>query len=432
MDSIIKTENLSVIYNLGKSNESPAILDINLEIYSGEYIIFYGPSGCGKSTLLYCMTGLETPTRGEVLIEDKNLSAFTSQSMVDLRRKKIGMVFQAYNLIPTLNVLDNVLLPNIFGGLMPDISREGAKSLLSRFGIVNLGYRYPGELSGGQQQRVAIARSLIYNPPILFADEPVGNLDSESAKIVMDSLSELNEKDGKTIVLVTHDSRYLYYAHRVFHIKDGRIVREVASPDRKPIAPIKEKAASSEIESLARTYPHLSEVQIKAKALARYLLSFLDESTVKRIERFVEKRISGEIDANKFRELLDKPFEEGGIGFYRQTAQNFTQKVETILTEAEFLQKEIPKPREPLTSLDIKVQNIRKYLLDEYQGNLKREEELLRMERFIRLRLERKIDKKKFQKYLDLPFREGGVGLNRATARNFAKKIEIIITTQAR
>ena len=432
MDPIIKTENLSVTYNLGKSSEFAALRQVDVKIYPGEYVIFFGPSGCGKSTLLYCMTGLEILTQGEVFVEGNPLSDVNSREMVNLRRKKIGMVFQAYNLVSTLTVLDNVLLPNIFGGLAPKTSVKRAKFLLERFGIANLSHRYPGELSGGQQQRVAIARSFIYDPPILFADEPVGNLDSESAETVINLLSEFNKKDKKTIILVTHDSRYLYYAHRVFYIKDGKIVREVINPDRKSIAPPKEKSVSSEIESLGKTYPNLSKVQIKAKALSRYLLNFLDEKKVERIEKFIKKRILGEIGDSKLMELLDRPFEEGGAGFYRQTAESFTRKVEEILIEAEFLQKEIPQPKKPLTQLDARAKSVRRYLLDKYQGNLKKEEEVLRMERFIRLRLERKIGQRKFQKYLDLPFKKGGVGLNRATAKNFAKKLEIIITAKSK
>jgi len=240
MEPIIEVKNLSVIYNLGKSNEVVALEDVSLKIYPREYIIFYGPSGCGKSTLLYCLAGLETPTRGEVLVQGKALSEFSQEEMVQHRRLMIGMIFQAYNLIPTLKVLDNVLLPNIFGGLIPGVSIEKAKSLLEKLGIEKLTNRYPAELSGGQQQRVAIARALIYDPPILFADEPVGNLDSVSAKIVMDTLREINEKFSKAIILVTHDPFYLDYAHRVFHMKDGRIVREVVNPKRKQIGPFEE------------------------------------------------------------------------------------------------------------------------------------------------------------------------------------------------
>ena len=427
MDPIIKTENLSVIYDLGKSNESAALQDINIQIYPGEYIIFFGPSGCGKSTLLYCLTGLEVPTKGEIFIEGKATSAFDPKATVNLRRKKIGMIFQAYNLIPTLSVLDNVVLPTVLGGESLSESKKKAKVLLERFGIANFAHRYPGELSGGQQQRVAIARSLIYWPPILFADEPVGNLDSESAKNVMKSLLELNEKDKRTIILVTHDASYLNYAHRVFHMKDGRILRVVTNQDRESIAPKAEKVISPEIEAICRAYPNLSEAQVKAKALAQYLLTSLDEPEIERLEKFIAQRITGEIEEPKFIEMLDKPLGEGGAGLYRQTAQNFVQKIEKILSEADFIQQKIIAPKRPFSELDVKAEALRRYLLDGSDVSIRKEEELQRLDHFIKLRLEKRINKAKFQKFLDMPFAKGGVGLNIKTARDFAKKLELAL-----
>lgn len=427
MAPIIETKNLSVIYNLGKSNEFVAIEDINLKIYPGEYVIFYGPSGCGKSTLLYCLAGLETPTRGQVFIGGRSLSILSPREMVNLRRLKVGMIFQAYNLIPTLKVLDNVLLPNIFGGLIPGVSIKKAKSLLERFGIANLANRYPGELSGGQQQRVAIARALVYWPPILLADEPVGNLDSVSAKTVMDTLTELNEKDNKTIILVTHEPFYLDYAHRVFHMKDGRVVREVINSQKKPIAPVEERMIPVEEVKLAKKALSRAKPLLKPKVLAQYLLTSFDAPIIKRLEIAIEQRLLGKINEVQFKEMLDKPFEEGGIGLYHQTAESFAQKIERVLSETEFLEKEIIGVKRPLTEIDIKVQRLRKYLLDGSEITLKREEELNRLDHFIKLRLENRIDKKKFQKFLDLPFAKGGVGLNRRTARNFARKLEIAL-----
>ena len=343
MEPVIKVKNLSMIYNLGKSNEVVALADINLEIYPGEYIIFFGPSGCGKSTLLYCLAGLENPTRGEILVQGKNLSELTPRETVEHRRLVIGMIFQAYNLIPSLKVLDNVLLPNIFGGLISKVSVEKAKSLLKMLGIEKLVDRYPTELSGGQQQRVGIARALIYNPPILFADEPVGNLDSASAKIVMDTLSKLNEKYRKTLILVTHEPFYLDYAHRVFHIKDGRIIREVTNPKRKQIAPFEAIKVIKEVRQKPKPKPLL-----QPKALAQYLLTSFDRPVIRRLERAIKKRITGKITEDQFRKFLDRPFEEGGVGLYRQTAESFSQKIEKVLAESEFLKEETPV-EEPLT-----------------------------------------------------------------------------------
>ena len=337
------------------------------------------------------------------------------------------MIFQAYNLIPTLSVLDNVVLPTVLGGESLSESKKKAKTLLERFGIANFAHRYPGELSGGQQQRVAIARSLIYWPPILFADEPVGNLDSESAKNVMKSLLELNEKDKRTIILVTHDASYLNYAHRVVHMKDGRILRVVTNQDRESIAPKAEKVISPVIEAICRAYPNLSEAQVKAKALAQYLLTSLDEPEIERLEKFIAQRISGEIEESKFIEMLDKPLGEGGAGLYRQTAQNFVQKIEKILSEADFIQQKIIAPKRPFSELDVKAEALRRYLLDGSDVSIGKEEELQRLDHFIKLRLEKRINKAKFQKFLDISFTKGGVGLNVKTARDFAKKLELAL-----
>jgi len=419
MEPIIQVKNLSVIYNLGKNNETVALKDINLKIYPGEYIIFFGPSGCGKSTLLYCLAGLQTPTQGEIMVQDKNLLELSLKEMVIYRRLFVGMIFQAYNLIPTLNVLNNVILPLVFGGSVSRLDIEKAKSLLQKFGIENLANRYPNELSGGQQQRVAIARALIYNPSILLADEPVGNLDSASAKIVMDTLSEINESLGKTIILVTHDPFYLDYAHRVFHIKDGEIIRVVTNPKRKQIGPFEQ------IQTVEKTSSRL-EVPLQPRALAQYLLTSLDEPIIKRLEMAIEKRMSGEITESEFKEILDRPFENGGVGLYRQTAENFAQKVERILAESEPLREKVfaEKPKE---EIDKTVESLRKFLLEGWNGSLKLEEQVRRLDEAIRLRLEGKIDKKEFQKRLDLSFKEGGVGLNRRTARNFMRKLEIAL-----
>lgn len=431
MKPLIKTENLSVIYNLGKSSEVPALLDVNLEIFPGEYVILFGPSGCGKSTLLNCLAGLETPTRGRIFIKEKEITQFSPSQLVAHRRLNVGIIFQAYNLIHTLNVLDNVCLPHILGRDIPGITQAKAKNLLKRFGILNLQHRYPSELSGGQQQRVAIARALMYHPPVLLADEPVGNLDSESAKVVMELLGELNEKEKETIILVTHDAHYLQSAHRVFHMRDGRIIRVVINPWKKQISPVKEEMTiPADIQSLIRLHPYLTESQLKAKILSQYLVSSFTVPETERLEQILEKRISGEISDKKLRELLDLPFERGGLGLYRQTATQFVREIENILSQKELLKRKFIGPLPPQkTALDIKVEEIRKFLLDQYSGTLKKEVELERLDKFIKQRIQGKISRSQFQRSLDLPLKEGGVGLYKGTARDFARKLELIIST---
>jgi putative ABC transport system ATP-binding protein len=426
MEPVIKTENLSVIYNLGKSSESIAFQDVDIEVYPGEYIIFFGPSGCGKSSLLYTVAGIEFPTKGRAVVEGKNIAEMSQIEVSLLRRLKIGMVFQAFNLIPTLNVIDNVTLPQIFGNISQKKRMEKAKILLERFGIGHLADRLPGALSGGQQQRVALCRALIYSPPIILADEPVGNLDSESANKVMETLTELNEKENKTIILVTHDPSYLHYAHRVFHMRDGRILRVTVNPYMRSIAPVKEQVLSTELENLARVYPTLSEARLRAKALANYLLNPLDDNLVDTMEKAIEKRILGEIGEIEFKELLDKPFEEGGVGLYKQRAWAFSQKIEKVLAENDYLKKPFSSDKD---ETEIRAQSLRMYILDNYKGNLtfKKEEEILRLDSFIKLRLRGEISREKLKELLDISFQKGGLGLNKKTAGTISRELEVVL-----
>ena len=417
MKPLIKIENLSVIYNLGKANEFQALKNINLEIYPGEYVCFFGPSGCGKSTLLYCIAGLRKPNQGRVIVRERDLGEMTEKELVIYRRLQVGLVFQNFNLIPTLNVLDNVLLPNIFGGLMPKVSVEKAKALLSQFGILNLWKRYPSELSGGQQQRVAIARALIYNPPILLADEPTGNLDSLSAKTVMDTLYELNEKYKKTIILVTHDPYWLDYAHRIFHMKDGEIIRVSVNKKRAQIKEVEELrvGVKGEIKERKKRKP-----KKRIRDFVYYLLTSFDRPIIERLERAIKKRIEGKIDKEKLKEILDRPFEKGGVGLYKQTAESLAEKIERVLAEIEIEKEEERKEED-------RVVRLRKFLLEDWQGSFHYPEQVKRLDLAIKERIEGKIDKNKFQKILDLSFKEGGVGLDKRTARKFTKKLEFIL-----
>lgn len=222
----IKTENVNVIYDRGKPSETKALSDINTTIYKEDFVIFFGPSGCGKSTMLYTVSGIEKPTSGKIFVLGKNITEFSPMESAKFHRAQIGMVFQAYNLIPTLTVIDNVALPQVFRGVSRERRLLRARILLQRFDILPQADRLPSELSGGQQQRVGIARALINEQPIIFADEPVGNLDSKSAKIVLDILYDLNVKDKKTVILVTHDPSLLKYATHIIYMKDGFIVGE--------------------------------------------------------------------------------------------------------------------------------------------------------------------------------------------------------------
>ncbi len=230
--NVIELRSVTKIFDKGKPNEFYALRDVSLEVKAGEYLILFGPSGSGKSTLLNIVAGLDPYEKGEVLIRGERLSKKSQNELARHRREKVGMVFQQFNLLKGMSVLDNVALPDLFAGKSYKVRRNRAKELLSRLGLSKMAYRKPNELSGGQQQKVAIARALIHNPWILLVDEPTGNLDSKSAEEVMNLLKDLNQKGKRTIMLITHNPDYLDYSNRVVYMRDGKIEREKRSRSR--------------------------------------------------------------------------------------------------------------------------------------------------------------------------------------------------------
>ncbi|MEK7562144.1 MAG: ABC transporter ATP-binding protein [Patescibacteria group bacterium] len=222
-ESLIRLENVWKTYKLGETDLS-ILKGINLEIQTGSFVTIMGPSGSGKSTLMYLLGLLDTPSKGKIYLEGKNVSGFSDDKLAEIRGKKIGFIFQQFNLLQNLTALENVMLPMIFQGVSEEKRKQKAKELLES---VNLGKRTghkPTEMSGGEQQRIAIARSLVNNPEILIADEPTGNLDSSTGKTVMEILTKLHIEQKKTIVVVTHDPNIAHYSHNIIHIQDGLIV----------------------------------------------------------------------------------------------------------------------------------------------------------------------------------------------------------------
>jgi len=222
---IIKIEKITKSFGAGDA-EVEVLREISLEINSGEYIVFFGPSGCGKSTLLNCIAGLEIPDSGKVVVRGDDLSKLTKPELSVYRNKKIGMIFQQFNVLKSFNILNNIALPQAFSGISYRRRLERAKKLLKMFDLTKISHRLPTEISGGQQQRVAIARALVNNPWILIVDEPTGSLDSKASEEVMGLLERLNSKSRRTIIMVTHNPDQLKYAHRIFHMKDGKITKE--------------------------------------------------------------------------------------------------------------------------------------------------------------------------------------------------------------
>ncbi len=220
--TMIHTENLSKTYRMGDV-EVQALRDVNLEIKDGEFIAIKGPSGSGKSTLLNLIGCLDTPTNGAVFIDGIDTGKLSENGLAEIRREKIGFIFQQFNLIHTLNALENVALPMFFAGVGREARLKKAEELLVKVGLGDRIYHKPSELSGGQQQRVAIARSLSNDPAIIIGDEPTGNVDTETGNAIMSILEGLN-REGRTIIVVTHDAEIAAHAGRTKRMRDGRVL----------------------------------------------------------------------------------------------------------------------------------------------------------------------------------------------------------------
>jgi putative ABC transport system ATP-binding protein len=223
--TIIETENLTKVYGTGETAVT-ALDGVNLKVNPGEFVAVMGPSGCGKSTLLHLLGGLDRPSSGKVTIDGTALSAMKDDDLAKLRRKRIGFVFQFYNLIPVLNAAENAALPITLDGVRPADAKKHAIELLRKFGLGERLHSRPDQLSGGQQQRVAIARALVADPALILADEPTGNLDTRAADEIAALLARVSKEFGRAVVMVTHDPRIAAYAGRIIFLKDGAIVDE--------------------------------------------------------------------------------------------------------------------------------------------------------------------------------------------------------------
>ena len=222
--SVIEVHDLYKLYRLG-SNVVRALDGVDFTIGEGEFCAIVGPSGSGKSTLLNMMAGLEKPSKGEVIIEGHHLEKMNENQLVALRREKVGFIFQSFNLLPTLNAAENVALPLTFRGMPKNLRIKRAVLALNMVGLSGHMKHKPLQMSGGQQQRVGVARALVVNPAIIFADEPTGNLDSSTSGEVMDLLQKVVREHNKTVVMVTHDDKLAQFADRIFHIIDGKIFK---------------------------------------------------------------------------------------------------------------------------------------------------------------------------------------------------------------
>ena len=221
---MIRTVNLQKIFKT-EEVQTLALNNVNIEVKDGEFVAIMGPSGCGKSTLLNILGLLDNPTEGEYYLNEKEVSKYTEAQRTNLRKGVIGFVFQSFNLIDELNVYENIELPLLYMGIPAAERKRRVEAAMERMAIMHRSKHFPQQLSGGQQQRVAIARAVVSNPKLILADEPTGNLDSKNGKEVMELLNELN-KEGTTIVMVTHSQHDAGFAGRIINLFDGQVVTE--------------------------------------------------------------------------------------------------------------------------------------------------------------------------------------------------------------
>ncbi len=337
---LIVCRDLSIIYNKGKSNEFRALQNVNTDIYEGEYIILFGASGSGKSTLMYSIQGSLPPGDGTLLIRGDDIYSYPPSERVYFQRYVMGIIFQSFNLIGSLSVLDNVALPMIFCNADKQTRDRRAQSLLDRFGVGHVSHKIPSMLSGGQQQRVSVARSMVNDPKILLADEPTGNLDSISTQQVMDKIDEINTFDRRTIIMVSHNAAHLSYAHRVYYLKDGFVVREVVNPQRKQIKPVREgETIVTELEQLARLFPYDSVDTLRIKSLVNYLTQDYTFDQLQRLERAVGFFIKGKIDRDAFINSLVLPLERGGVEVPESVAKEMAKRSEKLIEQSDDIRR---------------------------------------------------------------------------------------------
>lgn len=224
--SIYHVENLTKAYG-ASSAYNEVVKEINLQVNLGDYLVILGPSGSGKSTLLYLLAGLEKPTKGNIYLRGQNIAHFSANELANFHRISIGIVYQAFHLLPSFTVLENIAFPLALQGLRLRKRMERSMEVLARFSIDSLANHYPSQISGGQQQKVAIARAMINMPPILLIDEPTGNLDSASSQEIMEIIYLLHNQGNRTIILVSHNPEFVKYSTNTVHMMDGKIYKNI-------------------------------------------------------------------------------------------------------------------------------------------------------------------------------------------------------------
>lgn len=437
MSQIIKIENLNLWYEKDKPIEVHALKNINISIDKGDYVAFFGPSGCGKTTMLYSISGIDRFQEGKVLINDRDISGLTNQELAIFRQTGIGIVFQQFNLVPSLNVLKNVALPMLFVGITSEKAEIEAHKLLERLDLTLYADRFPYELSGGQQQRVGIARALANNPPIIIADEPLGNLDSVNAKMVLEFLKELNEKDGRTIIMVTHEAWSLRDVKTIIHMKDGEVT-DVEKTHRDTVAASLSKHLYDQISSVsgvntstgAKAHDILKEEKLSSRVLTNFLLRGYSMDEIRRFETIVNDRFDDKIDKNEFRKLINNPYKDGGVGLWKKKADKVTDYLEAIIDKRKDLES-IYKIIENNPELPIadEVRNIRSWLIEGYTGELT-PLQLIAIDEVISDRVRNNISSAEVVEVLNLSDKKFGAGLSFRASQLMAEKLELILNDE--
>lgn len=370
---IIEVKNITKKFGQG-DNEVIALRGLSMKIYGTEFVIIFGPSGSGKSTLLNILAGLDGPTTGDITIDGENPYTMNDVDHARFHRRKIGMVFQAYNLIPTLTVRQNITMPLAFDKVSKAERIKKADEILKRFELYEMRNRLPTEISGGQQQRIGIIRSLVTNPPIIIADEPTGNLDSITSEKVMRLFKELNNTYDTTMVVVTHDPGQFMWADRVIHVLDGKIVKQTIY-SRKSLIAEDEFDYPTEYAGEAKDFKDNKEIIVEEKEQlqkqkeneekkkhpagkfsviwmhkdkldgeTQKILSFInnilsdeqkDSLESEEIERMISSislRVKGQMSHNELFTYLDKPLKKGGVGLYKQTAKHLADSIDLLVS----------------------------------------------------------------------------------------------------
>lgn len=445
MEPIIKLNNVSLWYEKGKDIEVKALKNITIDIARGDYVAFFGPSGCGKTTMLYAISGIDHFQEGTIHINEKDISTLTNQELAIFRQTGIGIVFQQFNLVPSLTVLKNVALPMLFVGISSEKADIEAAKLLERLALTEYANRYPFELSGGQQQRVGIARALANDPPIIIADEPLGNLDSVNAKKVLEFLKELNEKDGRTIIMVTHEAWSLRDVKTIYHMRDGTVTEvEHVTPktleesmvshmnaqlsyvdDKKKvpppsIPPLLEPKKDEKVDETAGN-------DITAHQLANSLMSGYSLEEMTRFESIVKYRFANKIDTIDFKRLLLAPFSQNGLGLKDKKAEKVLFYVEEVISRRRDMRR-MHKMMETNPEIDMfyEVQNLRNWLVEGYTRDLTNPE-IKSLTQIISDRIRSYISREKVVDLLSMSVNRGGLGLSFRAAKIFGDKLELVL-----